>query len=123
MYSYDKFTLRLLPCLSCLLYRAVNLSDTRETGFVNAITSAGVLHAVTEACTLGSLVQCTCSDRWRERATDGEWEWGGCGDDVSFGYHKSREFMDVIRRRRRGDIRSKLLLHNNEAGRLVGGRY
>ena len=36
------------------------LADTRETGFVNAITAAGVTYAVTRACTMGDLVECSC---------------------------------------------------------------
>ena len=51
---------------------------------------------------------------------DGDWEWGGCGDNVEYGYKKSKEFMDIVPRRRRGDIRTMILLHNNEAGRQVG---
>lgn len=35
-------------------------TDTRETGFVNAITAAGVTYAVTRACTMGDLVECSC---------------------------------------------------------------
>lgn len=35
-------------------------ADTRETGFVNAITAAGVTYAVTRACTMGHLVECSC---------------------------------------------------------------
>lgn len=36
------------------------VADTRETGFVNAITAAGVTYAVTRACTMGHLVECSC---------------------------------------------------------------
>lgn len=36
------------------------ISDTRETGFVNAITAAGVTYAITRACTAGALLECSC---------------------------------------------------------------
>lgn len=49
---------------------------------------------------------------------DGDWEWGGCADNVQHGYKKSREFMDA-RYRKRSDLRTQVMLHNNEAGRLV----
>lgn len=49
---------------------------------------------------------------------DGDWEWGGCGDNVNFGYKKSREFMDAPYRKR-SDIKTLVKLHNNDAGRLV----
>ncbi|KAK1166055.1 protein Wnt-6-like [Acipenser oxyrinchus oxyrinchus] len=93
-----------------------------------AITSAGVTHTVTQACSMGELLQCGC-EATRSRApplptagpgTDGsKWEWGGCGDDVEFGYEKSKQFMDAKRKKGKSDIRTLIDLHNNEAGRLV----
>jgi len=50
--------------------------------------------------------------------TEGDWEWGGCGDNVNFGFKKSREFMDAPYRKR-SDIKTLVKLHNNDAGRLV----
>jgi hypothetical protein len=49
---------------------------------------------------------------------DGDWVWGGCGDNVNFGYRKSKDFMDAPYRRR-SDIKTLVKLHNNNAGRLV----
>lgn len=104
-----------------------------------AITAAGASHAVTQACSMGELLQCGCKAP-RGKAPprplglpgtpgppgltgsqDGSaaWEWGGCGDDVDFGDEKSRLFMDAQHKRGRGDIRVLVQLHNNEAGRLV----
>jgi wingless-type MMTV integration site family protein 6 len=51
-------------------------------------------------------------------AVDGDWVWGGCGDNVNFGYRKSKDFMDAPYRRR-SDIKTLVKLHNNNAGRLV----
>ncbi len=100
------------------------ISDTREAGFVNAITSAGAVYSITQACTMGLLMECSCDygRQSKDVSTDGQWEWGGCGDDVRYGYLKSKDFMDSVKkkRRKRTDLRTKLNLHNNEAGRLVG---
>lgn len=107
-----------------------------------AVTAAGASHAVTQACSMGELLQCGCqAPRGRApphppglpgtpgppglsgptASPDGSaaWEWGGCGDDVDFGDEKSRLFMDARHKRGRGDIRALVQLHNNEAGRLV----
>jgi hypothetical protein len=40
--------------------KTFSFTDTRETGFVNAITAAGVTYAITRACTAGSLLECSC---------------------------------------------------------------
>lgn len=54
--------------------------------------------------------------------TEGDWEWGGCGDNVNFGFKKSREFMDAPYRKR-SDIKTLVKLHNNDAGRLVSNSH
>lgn len=82
---------------------------------------------------MGDLLQCGC-EATRNRPPpkppspssygDGvKWEWGGCADDVEFGYEKSKQFMDAKRRRGKSDIRALIDLHNNEAGRLVRDVY
>lgn len=102
---------------------------------MNGITAAGVLYAVAQACSQGELLECGCvtlkrSSESHERGMnhvpsqlpalqDQRWEWGGCGDDVDFGYEISRQFMDTQRRKGKSDIRTLIDLHNNEAGRLV----
>ncbi|KAK3599049.1 hypothetical protein CHS0354_012537 [Potamilus streckersoni] len=97
--------------------------DTRETAFVFAITSAGVVYAVTKSCSAGKLLQCSCESSQRDMATDGEWEWGGCGDNVHYGYIKSKEFMDARRKKKRGDMTTLIQIHNNEAGRTAVKNY
>ena len=39
--------------------------DTRETAFLHAISSAGVLHQVTQSCSLGHLPKCYCDRHLR----------------------------------------------------------
>lgn len=50
--------------------------------------------------------------------SEGEWEWGGCGDNINFGVRKSKDFMDR-RYKRRSDMKTLVKLHNYAAGRLV----
>ncbi|XP_055068966.2 protein Wnt-6 [Misgurnus anguillicaudatus] len=108
--------------------------DIRETAFVYAITAAGIMHAVTQACSQGELPQCGCvtlqssTEPHRDSPAEeinnqtspalyGDWKWEGCGDDVDFGYKKSHLFMNAMKRKGRSDIRTLIDLHNNEAGR------
>jgi len=100
-------------------------TGTKETAFVYAATSAGVAHAVTEACSAGNLTDCSCdSGREDDTAPDG-WKWGGCSDNVRYGLWFSESFVDAPdrdRQRRNGfrDVRALMNLHNNEVGRKVG---
>lgn len=50
-----------------------------------------------------------------------DWEWGGCSDNIGFGFKFSREFVDTGERGR--TLREKMNLHNNEAGRLVSNFF
>lgn len=116
--------------------RKILMRDTRETGFVNAITAAGVTYTITRACTSGLLLECSCekgAPRPRRRGAASvtspavpspegggaeQWQWGGCSDNVRFGLKKSREFMDS-RYRKRSDIKTLIKLHNHNVGRLM----
>ncbi|XP_068903688.1 protein Wnt-1 [Tenebrio molitor] len=96
----------------------------RETAFIYAITSAAVTHAIARACSEGSIDTCNCETHYKGRpqvtrnaAVAGvrDFEWGGCSDNIGFGFAVSREFVDTGERGK--TIREKMNLHNNEAGR------
>ncbi|XP_067002611.1 protein Wnt-1 [Anabrus simplex] len=90
----------------------------RETAFIYAITSAGVTHAIARACSEGSIQSCTCDYKHHTRSPQTiaqDWEWGGCSDNIDHGFKFSREFVDTGERGR--NLREKMNLHNNEAGR------
>lgn len=96
------------------------LSDgTREAAFVHAITSAGVAHAVTRACSSGSLERCGCDRSIQSQISEG-FQWSGCSDNVAYGTAFSKTFVDSrdLRSARSGaNARALMNLHNNEAGR------
>ncbi|XP_039958832.1 protein wingless isoform X1 [Bactrocera tryoni] len=98
----------------------------RETGFIYAITSAAVTHSIARACSEGSIESCTCDYSHQSRSPQAshqtgsvagvrDWEWGGCSDNIGFGFKFSRDFVDTGERGR--NLREKMNLHNNEAGR------
>ncbi|XP_036322046.1 protein wingless-like [Rhagoletis pomonella] len=99
----------------------------RETGFIYAITSAAVTHSIARACSEGSIESCTCDYSHQSRSPQTsqlgsvagvrDWEWGGCSDNIGFGFKFSRDFVDTGERGR--NLREKMNLHNNEAGRAV----
>ncbi|EDW87769.2 uncharacterized protein Dyak_GE14450 [Drosophila yakuba] len=101
----------------------------RETSFIYAITSAAVTHSIARACSEGSIESCTCDYSHQSRSPQAnhqagsvagvrDWEWGGCSDNIGFGFKFSREFVDTGERGR--NLREKMNLHNNEAGRAHG---
>ena len=96
-----------------------NVSGCRETAFIYAITSAAVTHSIARACSEGSIQSCSCDYSHQSRGPTGirDWEWGGCSDNIGYGFRFSREFVDTGERGR--NLREKMNLHNNEAGRTV----
>jgi len=93
---------------------------SKETAFLYAVTSAGVVHVVTKACSSGNLTECSCDLYTQGQDTGQSWKWGGCGDNLKYGLRFSRKFLDAPDRkmvRKKGDMRSLMNLHNNEAGR------
>ncbi|CAL4092335.1 unnamed protein product, partial [Meganyctiphanes norvegica] len=96
------------------------LRSTRESAFVYAINSAGVVHAVTRACSRGHILNCACDQAKKGSYTDktGSFTWGGCSDNIRYGTAFARRFIDARERRQR-DARALMNLHNNRAGRKV----
>ncbi|XP_018611862.1 protein Wnt-8a-like [Scleropages formosus] len=90
---------------------------TRETSFVHAISSAGVMHTLTRNCSMGDFASCGCDDSRIGQMGGKGWVWGGCSDNVDFGENISKQFLDALETGR--DARAAVNLHNNEVGRLA----
>nr|CAD7425623.1 unnamed protein product [Timema monikensis] len=96
---------------------------SREAAFAHAVGAAGVVHAIARACRDGQLSSCGCSRTGRPRDLHRDWIWGGCGDNLEYGYKFTQGFVDVREREKnykkgsREQGRSMMNLHNNEAGR------
>ncbi|CAH1365022.1 protein Wnt-5b-like [Tenebrio molitor] len=96
---------------------------SRESAFAHALASAGVSYAVSRACRDGQLSSCGCSRMGRPKDLRKDWVWGGCGDNLEYGYKFTQNFVDVREKERKFKRGSKeqgrnlMNLHNNEAGR------
>jgi len=93
---------------------------SKETAFLYAITSAGVVHTVTKACSSGNLTECNCDREAHGGDTPEGWKWAGCSDNLRYGVRFARKFIDGPDKdqlRKTGEIRNLMNLHNNEAGR------
>uniref|UniRef100_A0A8C4UF38 Protein Wnt n=1 Tax=Falco tinnunculus TaxID=100819 RepID=A0A8C4UF38_FALTI len=68
---------------------------TKETAFIYAVTSAGLVHSVTRSCSAGNMTECSCDTNLRHGGSASEgWHWGGCSDDIHYGMSFSRKFLD-----------------------------
>ncbi|KAG8002659.1 Protein Wnt-2b, partial [Nibea albiflora] len=103
------------------VFGRVLLRSNREAAFVYAISSAGVVYALTRACSQGELKTCNCDPHKRGRASDerGEFDWGGCSDNINYGIKFAKAFIDAKERTVR-DARALMNLHNNRCGRTDG---
>ncbi|XP_045117622.1 protein Wnt-16-like isoform X3 [Portunus trituberculatus] len=98
---------------------------SKETAFIYAVTSAGVVHAVTQACSSGNLTDCSCDMSKQGLSTPEGWKWGGCSDNLRFGVQFARQFVDAPEKERHKKLkrrRNLMNLHNNEAGREAVAR-
>ena len=60
-----------------------------------AVTSAGVVHAVTQACSSGNLTECTCDLSSEGRSTPQGWKWGGCRSVPSGDVNQRTHILDI----------------------------
>ncbi|KAK3852285.1 hypothetical protein Pcinc_041124 [Petrolisthes cinctipes] len=100
-------------------------TGSKETAFIYAVTSAGVVHAVTHACSSGNLTDCSCDMSKQGLSTPEGWKWGGCSDNLRFGVQFARQFVDAPEKERHKKFkrrRNLMNLHNNEAGREAVAR-
>ncbi|WAQ98818.1 WNT4-like protein [Mya arenaria] len=91
--------------------------QSRETAYIYAISSAGVMYSVTRACAQGSLEGCGCDDSVRSESTEGQFEWGGCSENLKYGSKFASDFVD--NKDKEMDSFALMNLWNNKAGRLV----
>ncbi|XDV51542.1 hypothetical protein PO909_020403, partial [Leuciscus waleckii] len=108
------------PLLNCMgrVPRCLSSAGSKEAAFTYAIIAAGVAHAITAACTQGTLSGCGC-DKEKQGFYNQEegWKWGGCSADIRYGLSFSKVFVDA--REIKQNARTLMNLHNNEVGRKI----
>ena len=101
------------------------LPSNRETAFVHAIISAGIVHTIAKNCSKGQFDKCHCNSKTSkldmEEAARGGFRWGGCSDDVAFGMEIAKSYLDE--REIGHDSKAKVNLHNNNVGRMVSDNH
>lgn len=70
-------------------------SATREQAYVYAISSAALTYTMARACSSGALYHCTCASK-PPAVPNGQFQWGGCGDNVQWGAQFTRRFIDNV---------------------------
>ncbi|KAK3549235.1 hypothetical protein QTP70_034231 [Hemibagrus guttatus] len=98
--------------------------NSREAAFVYAISSAGMVHTLTRACSQGELDSCSCDPgkKGSSHDTKGSFDWGGCSDHVDHAIKFTQAFVDAKEKKER-DARALMNLHNNRAGRRAVKRF
>nr|XP_022914307.1 protein Wnt-10a-like isoform X1 [Onthophagus taurus] len=93
----------------------------KETAYINALASAGVVIAVSKACRQNDLLSCSCDAKLDsidpKPNSNKKFKWKGCSDNLQFGMKFAKLFLD--KRITGTDIFSHINLHNNHVGRLV----
>ena len=119
LYQYD---VNVAAIAASEVAAAAAASGTKETAFVHAVTSAGVVHAITLACSTGNLTDCSCDMNPAGSSGGGSggqsaaghvpgvpggfgddgWRWGGCSDNVNYGVWFTMMFVDAAERNQIG---------------------
>uniref|UniRef100_A0A182VSR4 Protein Wnt n=1 Tax=Anopheles minimus TaxID=112268 RepID=A0A182VSR4_9DIPT len=63
--------------------------------FVYAMAAAAASSFIARACRDGQLASCGCSRSSRPSKLNEDWTWGGCGDDMEYGYKFTQTFIDI----------------------------
>lgn len=69
-----------------IIYLFYIILGTPEMAFIHALAAATTASFIARACRDGQLASCGCSRSVRPSQLHEDWTWGGCGDDLEFGY-------------------------------------
>lgn len=75
------------------------------------------MHAITKSCSKGELNICGCDTKIQSKHPQSDFMWGGCSDNVRFGFRFTEEFVDSNENPHQAP--GMMNLWNNNAGRNV----
>lgn len=61
---------------------------------MHALSAAALTYTIAKGCASSSIYSCSCSPHPAE-PPNGNFKWGGCGDNISWGSKFTRQFVDV----------------------------
>ena len=113
------------------VYLSCNSTVTKETAYVQALTSGLLLHRVVRDCSDNKIPGCSCISLSDPLPSDEEWQ--PCSNNVGYGIKFTQQFLDTLWREGQNhsqqleteeynvSVSEQLIhLHNLEAGRRVG---
>ncbi|CAG5127443.1 unnamed protein product, partial [Candidula unifasciata] len=103
-----------VPGLSVDLIRG-----TREQAYVYSISASALVHSTARACSLGVTPKCGCGSL-PTTVPNGNFKWGGCGDDLMFGLVFSETFTDASLVNKKGKSRSSKKAMMNRHNFMTG---
>jgi len=111
----SKHVLKELP----IFFKTTLPYATRETALLHAISTAAITHEITQQCRENKIPGCRCVElkNRQPNSGSGDWQWGGCSDNIWFGENVTRSFIDNLEQE--NDARRVINLHNNDLGRKV----
>jgi len=101
------------------------VADSREQAFVQSLSTALLVQAVSKACSAGLSSHCGCGPIPTDPPPDHpseQFQWGGCPDDLPHGLAFSRAFEQrrpSSNKRRKMSRRALINEHNSDVGRQV----
>ena len=115
----SKLQAELIKMLLMLALINYSFSGFKETSFMYAVSSAGLVHAFSRACSQGKLDRCTCDESFNDHKNRQAWLWGGCGDNIRFGHKFTRRFLKMVTSKSAKDLRATMNIHNTRLGMKV----
>ncbi|UJR15953.1 hypothetical protein I4U23_002873 [Adineta vaga] len=90
-------------------------SETKESAYIHALTSAGIAYTITKACSSGQLRSCGCDMTMIDKNQNNSMRWMGCSDNTFYGTEIARKFVN-LRETRKKTQTSLLNRYNNQIG-------